>query len=172
MSGRIPSVLVDFNAFLKNDSFAGVANKVTLPKVATKSIEFDGAGIAGTMKRDVGKLEAMESEITISDYRAAVLDLIGSRESRDEMLVVKGALDINGDVKPLVVRMSGFWREVEFNEFAAGGVEATTKFSIDIEFFEMELEGKVLLSIDKLNNDFIGPNGKNRNEEIKKALGQ
>ncbi|EOS8341157.1 phage major tail tube protein [Vibrio parahaemolyticus] len=172
MAGRIPSVLVDFNAFLKNDSFAGVANKLTIPKIVTKTIDFDGAGIGGTMKRDVGKLEAMESEITISDYSSTVLGLIGSRDSRDEQIVVKGALDVGGQIKTIIVRLSGFWRDVEFNEWAAGGVEATTKFIIDVEFFELEVDGKRVFTIDKLNNDFIGPDGKNRNADIKKALGQ
>lgn len=172
MAGRIPSVLADFNAFFKNESYAGLANKVTLPKIAVKTIDFDGAGIGGTMKRDVGKLEAMESEITISDYASKVLDNIGSRESRDEQIVFRGALDQNGQIKTCIVRMSGFWREVEFNEWAAGGVEATTKFVIDIEFIEIELDGAILFKVDKLNNEFVGPNGKDRNKEIRQALGQ
>ncbi|HGY9586741.1 TPA: phage major tail tube protein [Vibrio harveyi] len=171
MAGRIPSVLVDFNAFLKNESFAGQANKMTIPKIVTKTIDFDGAGIGGTMKRDVGKLEAMESEVTISDYPEKVFDLIGSRESRDEQFVVKGALDVGGQIKSVVVRQSGFWRETEFNEWAAGGVEATTKFVIDVEFFELEVDGKEVLHIDKLNNVFR-VNGKDRNKEIRQALGQ
>ncbi|MCC3798268.1 phage major tail tube protein [Vibrio parahaemolyticus] len=172
MSARIPSVLVDFNAFLKNESFAGLANKLTLPKIVTKTIDFDGAGIGGTMKRDVGKLEAMESEVTISNYSDKVLGLVGSRSSRDEQFVVKGALDIGGQIKSVVVRQQGYWRELEFNPWDAGGVEATNKFVIDVEFFELEVDGKRIFTIDKLNNDFIGPDGKNRNDEIKKALGQ
>ncbi|NAX31988.1 hypothetical protein CAG63_18245 [Vibrio sp. V37_P2S8PM304] len=171
MAGRIPSVLLDFNAFLRNESYAGTANKLTLPKVVTKTIDFDGAGIGGTMKRDVGKLEAMESEVTISDYPERVFDLVGSRDSREEQFVVKGALDVGGQVRQVVVRQSGFWREVEFNEWAAGGVEATTKFVIDIEFFELEVDGKERLHIDKINNVFR-VNGKDRNKEIRHALGQ
>ena len=172
MPGRIPSILVDFNAFLKNESFAGVVNKLTLPKIVTKGIDFDGAGIAGTMKRDVGKLEAMESEVTISDYSSKFFNLIGSRESRDEQFVVKGALDVGGQIKSVVVRIAGYWREVDFNEWAAGGVESTTKFVINVEFFELEVDNKRIVTIDKLNNDWIGPDGKNRNSDIKKALGQ
>jgi hypothetical protein len=171
MAGRIPSVLVDFNAFLSNESYAGTANKLTIPKVVTKTIDFDGAGIGGTMKRDVGKLEAMESEITVSDYPEKVFDLIGSRESRDEQFVVKGALDVGGQIKQVVVRQAGFWREVEFNGWDAGGVEATTKFVIDVEFFELEVDSKEVLHIDKRNNVFR-VNGKDRNKEIRQALGQ
>lgn len=171
MAGRIPSVLVDFNAFLKNESFAGVANKLTIPKIVTKTIDFEGAGIGGTMKRDVGKLEAMESEVTFSDYTEKALDLIGSRESRDEQFVVKGALDVADKIKSVVVRQSGFWRETEFNGWDAGGVEATTKFVIDVEFFELEIDGKEVIHIDKINNVFR-VNGKDRNKEIRQALGQ
>lgn len=172
MAGRTPSVLADFNAFFKNDSYAGLANKVTLPKVVVKTLDFDGAGIAGTMKRSIGKLEAMESEITISDYADKVMDLIGDRDSENEQIVLRGALDQNGDVKTCIVRMAGFWREMEFNEWAGGGGEATTKFVVDVNFIEIELDGKVLLHIDKLNNVFKGPNGKDRNKAIRQALGQ
>ncbi|TBM39802.1 phage major tail tube protein [Vibrio cholerae] len=168
---RIPSVLVDFNVFLNGTSFAGVANKVTLPKIVTKTIDFDGAGIGGTMKRDIGKLEAMESEMTVSDYSDRLFELIGSRQSKDEIVTLKGALDVGGVIKHLVVRQSGFWREVEFNEFAAGGVEATTKYVLDVEFFELVVDGKELLYIDKLNNIFR-VKGKDRNKEIRQALGQ
>lgn len=167
----IPSVLVDFNTFLNSTSFAGVANKVTLPKVVTKTIDFDGAGIGGTIKRDIGKLEAMESEVTVSDYSDKLFELIGSRQSKDEILTIKGALDVGGVIKHLVVRQSGFWREVELNEFAAGGVEASSKFVIDVEFFELIVDSKELLYIDKLNNIFR-VKGKDRNKEIRQALGQ
>ena len=167
----IPSVLVDFNAFLKNTSYAGKANKITLPKVVMKTLDFDGAGIGGTVKRSVGKLEAMEMEATISDYSKDVMGMVGSRSSRNEVVTFRGALDRDGEIKTVIVRASGFWRELEFNEWVPGS-EATNKVVIDVEYFELEIDGKLMLKIDKLRNNFTGADGKDRNEEIRNALGQ
>ncbi|MFD2954775.1 phage major tail tube protein, partial [Klebsiella pneumoniae] len=44
---KLPSVLLDINAFFKDESFAGVCNTVTLPKIVTKTTDFVLAGVAG-----------------------------------------------------------------------------------------------------------------------------
>ena len=172
MATKIPSVLADFNAFFADKSYAGRANKVTLPKIAVKTIEIEGAGIGGSIKRSLGKLEAMESEVTVSDYDEKLIGFVGDPRSRNEPILFRGALDQNGEIKTCLVRMRGFWSEMDFNEWSGGGSEATQKFKIEIEFLEIELNGKKLLTIDKLNNDFIGPDGVNKNKLIKQALGQ
>lgn len=167
---KLPSILVDVNAFFKDESFAGLCNTMSIPKILTKTIDQTLSGVAGDIERDVGKLEKLESEVTISDYSEKVLDLIGSRESRDEVFTVRGALDVNGQIKTVVVRQQGFWKGVEFNEFKPES-EATSKFSIAVEMFEMEVDGRELIHIDKLNNRFR-VNGKDRNKEIREALAQ
>lgn len=167
----IPSVLVDFNAFLNEKSYAGKANKITLPKIVMKTLDFDGAGIGGTVKRSVGKLEAMDLGIEVSDYSTDVMGLIGSRSSRNKPVTLRGALDRDGEIKTVVVRLSGFWNDLEFNEWVPGS-EASNKVVVNLEYIQLEVDGKIMLEIDKLNNKFIGADGKDRNEEIRNALGQ
>lgn len=167
---QLPTILVDVNAFFKDESFAGRCNTVTLPKVVTKTIDQTLAGVAGDIERDVGKLEKLECEVTISDYATKVIDLVGNRESRDEVFAVRGAIDVGGTIKTVVVRQQGFWKSLELNEFKPES-EATTKFAIAVEMFELEIDGKEVIYIDKLNNVFR-VNGKDRNEAIREALAQ
>jgi len=170
MGAKLPSVLIDINSFFKDESFAGRCNTATLPKVVTKTMDAVMSGTAGDVERDLGRLEKLECEVFVSDYSDRVTDLLGSRESRDEVFMLRGAIDRDGAVKTVIVRMQGFWKSAEFNEFAPEK-EATMKFGIAVELFHFEVDGKELIYIDKLNNEFR-INGKDRNKEIRAALAQ
>ena len=167
---KLPSVLVDINAFFKDESYAGLCNTMTLPKVVTKTIDQTMAGVAGDIERDVGKLEKLECEVTITDYSGKVIDLVGSRTSRDEVFTVRGAVDMDGTIKTVIVRQQGFWKSLEFNEWKPES-EATNKFAIAVEMFEVEIDGKEVIHIDKMNNVFR-INGTDRNQAIREALAQ
>lgn len=167
---KLPTIVNDINCFIQETSFAGLANKATLPKVVTKTVDMVLAGVAGDIERDIGKLEKLESDITISDYSPMVLGLIGSRASREETLTLRGALDVGDKISTLVVNMQGYWKSVEFNELEPEK-EATTKFSIAVEVYTFELDGKEIIHIDKMNNIFR-INGVDRNKETRTALAQ
>lgn len=166
----LPSILVDMNAFIKDKSFAGLCNTVTLPKIVTKTIDQTLAGVAGDIERDIGKLEKLESEVTISDYSPDVVSLVGSRNSRDEVFTLRGAVDVDGQIKTVIVRQQGMWKSLELNEWKPES-EATNKFAIAVEMFELEIDGKELIHIDKMNNKFR-VNGVDRNDAIRAALAQ
>lgn len=167
---RLPTIINDINAFIKDTEFAGLANVATLPKIVTKTTDMVLAGVAGDIERDLGKLEKLESDVTISDYSPLVIDLIGSRSSREETLTLRGALDVGDKISTLVIKMQGFWKSLEFNEFKPE-TEATTKFAIAVEVYTLELDGKEIIHIDKMNNIFR-VNGNDRNKEIREALAQ
>ncbi len=166
----LPSIVRDINCFIKEKSFIGVANVATIPKIVTKTTDMVLAGFAGDIERDIGKLEKLESSITVSQFSSEVLGLIGDRASRDETLVLRGAIDVGDSISTLVVKMQGLWKEVEFAEFKPE-TEATNKFAIAVEVFTLELDGKEIIHIDKENNIFR-VNGKDRNEKIREALAQ
>ncbi|UTZ44633.1 phage major tail tube protein [Vibrio campbellii] len=81
--------------------------------MVVKTTDMVLAGYAGDIERDLGKLEKLESEVTISEYNPKVIDLVGDRESRDEQFVIRGALDVDGQIKSVVVRQQGFWKSFE-----------------------------------------------------------
>lgn len=170
MAARLPSVIVDMNCFFQDESFAGLINKLTLPKIAVKMAEKAMSGTAGTVERSLGRLEKLEGDITIEAFHPKVLEMPGSNDSRSELFIVKGALDQDGTIADLVVRFSGFWKDVELGEVNPEK-EMEVKSSIAIEHFELEIDGKELIYIDKLTNVWR-MNGKDRTKEIRRALGQ
>jgi P2 family phage contractile tail tube protein len=167
---RLPSVLEDINAFFGDESYAGLCNTMTLPKVVVKTVDQTLSGFAGDVERSLGKLEKLESEVTISSFATKVMGLVGSRSSRDEVFVVRGAVDVGGTISTVIVRQSGLWKSLELNEFKTE-TEVSTKFAIAVEYFELEINGAEVIYIDKLNNVFR-MNGVDRNEEVREALAQ
>lgn len=167
---RMPSVLTDMNAFFADESFAGIANTITLPTIAVKTVDMTLSGFAGDIERDVGKLEKLETQVTISDYSSKVTGFVGARSSRDEVMSFRGALDVDGEIVPVIVKASGFWKSVGFNDWTVG-VETTTQFTITLNMFEITVNGNELFHIDKDLNIFR-VNGVDRNEAIRSALAQ
>ncbi|PMN73146.1 phage major tail tube protein [Enterovibrio norvegicus] len=168
---RLPSIINDINAFFKDESFAGLCNTVTLPKVVVKTTDMVLAGYAGDIERDLGKLEKLESEVTISAFDPKVIDLVGDRASRDEQFVIRGAVDADGQIKSVIIRMQGFWKSYEHGGDFKGEEEATLKFAIAVDVYGLEIDGKEVVFIDKPNNIFR-VNGKDRNQAIREALAQ
>lgn len=170
MAAKLPSILVDINSFFRDESFAGRCNTVTLPKIVVKTMDMVMAGVAGDMERELGRLEKLEAEVTISDYSDRVTSLLGARNSREEVIELRGGVERDSGMKTVIVRLQGFWKSAEFNEWAPEK-EATMKFAIAVELFHFELDGKELIYIDKLNNEFR-VNGVDRNKELRTALAQ
>lgn len=166
----LPSVIRDMNTFIKETSFIGVVNEATLPKIVTKTADMVLSGFAGDIERDLGKLEKLESNITVSQYSSIALGLVGDRASRDETLVIRGAIDIGDSISKLAVKMQGLWKEVDFGSFKP---EETVglKFAIAVEVYTLEIDDQEIIHIDKENNIFR-VNGKDRNEKIREALAQ
>lgn len=167
----MPSVLQDMNCFLHDESYAGLCNKMTLPDIVVKTVDVTQAGVAGDIELSSGKLDKLNSTLTISDYSAKVLGFIGSRTSAEDVFNVRGALGVGGNIKTIVVRLAGLWKSAKFNEWSGEGVEVTNEFEIAIDFFEFEIDGKVLVKIDKQNNIFE-TNGIDHNKAIREALAQ
>ncbi|WP_163836959.1 phage major tail tube protein [Spartinivicinus ruber] len=165
----VPSILTDMNAFFKDESFAGICNTITLPKIAFKTSDFTAAGIAGDIERSLHRLEKLEAEVTISSYSNKVLELLGQPESTQEEFRIRGSLDVNGDIKAIMIKLRGLWKSMELNEFKPES-EATMKFAIVPDLYQFELEGSELFYIDKKNYE-VRINGEDRTKKIREALG-
>ncbi|MGY3887188.1 phage major tail tube protein [Aeromonas aquatica] len=170
MAAKLPHVLVDMNAFLRDESYAGLINKMTLPKIIVKTAEKAMSGVAGAVERSLGRLEKMESEVTIEAFHPTVIGLPGSNASRDELIIVRGALDVDGGVVPLVVRFSGLWKDLDLGEINPEK-EVEVKSNVAIEHFELEVDGRELIYVDKLTNVWR-MNGRDMTKDIRAALGQ
>ncbi|MBU2708818.1 phage major tail tube protein [Zooshikella marina] len=165
----VPNILTDMNAFFKDESFAGICNEISLPKVAFKTSDFTAAGIAGDTERSLHRLDKLECEVTISSYNAKVLELLGQPDSAQEEFRIRGSVDVNGEIKAVMVKIRGLWKSMELNDFKPES-EATMKFSIIADKYQFELDGNELFYIDKKNYE-VRINGEDRTKKIREALG-
>lgn len=167
---KLPHILTDMNVFMMDESFAGQVNTMTMPKIAFKVVEKILSGAAGSIDRSLGKLEKMEIEVNIEAFNPRLIGLVGSNDAREEVVIVRGALDVDGTHKPLVVRFSGFWKDLDMGEFKPEG-ETAVKSMVSLEHFELELDGRELVYIDHLTN-VVRFNGEDRTAGIRACLGQ
>lgn len=168
---KLPSMLVDINAFFKDESFAGLCNTVTLPKIVTKTVDQVLAGTAGDIERNIGKLEKLDCEVTIADYVGKIIDLVGNRDSRDEQFIVRGYVDTDAGDMAVAVKMQGFWKSMEHGGEFKPEEEAAMKFAIAVEVYTLEIDAKEVIHVDKMNNIFR-VNGVDRNQKWREALAQ
>lgn len=167
---KLPHVLTDMNVFLKDESFAGQLNTMTMPKLVVKMVEKATSGTAGSIERSLGRLEKLETEISLEAFAPTIIGMVGSNASRDEVIILRGALDVDGGHVPLIVRLSGFWADMDMGEFKPEG-EVTVKSRVALEHFELEIDGREVIYLDKLTNIWR-MNGEDRNAQIRACLGQ
>lgn len=167
---KLPHILTDMNVFLKDETFAGHMNKMTMPKFVLKVVEKALSGSAGAIERSLGRLEKLESEVSIEAFHPVVIGLVGSNASREETLILRGALDVDGGHVPLVVRFSGLWKDLDLGEFKPEG-EVEVKSNVAIEHFELEIDGKEFIYVDKLTNVWR-MNGVDLTKDIRACIGQ
>ncbi len=168
---KLPSILVDINSFFADESFAGLCNTVTLPKIVIKTVDQVLAGVAGDIERDIGKLEKLECEVTVVDYNSKIIDLVGDRSSRDEQFIVRGYVNTNSGDMSVAVKMQGFWKSMEHGGEFKPEEEAALKFAIAVEVYTFEIDEKEIIHVDKMNNIYR-VNGKDRNKKWREALAQ
>lgn len=167
---KLPHILTDMNVFLLDESFAGQLNSMTMPKFVVKMVEKATSGTAGGIERSLGRLEKLEAEVNIEAYVPQIIGLVGSNAARDEVLILRGALDVDGGHVALVVRFSGFWKDLDLGEMKPEA-ETTVKSMVAIEHFELEIDGKEVIYLDKLTNVWRMA-GVDRTAEIRACLGQ
>lgn len=167
---KLPHVLTDMNVFLMDESFAGQLNSMTMPKFVVKMAEKATSGTAGAIERSLGRLEKLESEVNIEAFVPKIIGLVGSNAGREEVLILRGALDVDGGHVPLVVRFSGFWKDLDMGELKPEA-ETAVKSMVAIEHFELEIDGREIIYLDKMTNQWR-MNGVDRTAEIRTCLGQ
>ena len=168
---RLPSMLEDINAHFGDESFAGLCNTVSLPKIVVKTVDQVLSGVAGDVERSIGKLEKLECEVTISDYSSKIIGFVGDDSSRDEVFIVRGYVKTDAGEMAVAVKMQGLWKSIEHGGEFKPEEEASMKFAIAVEVYTLEIDGKEIIHIDKMLNIFR-INGIDRNEKKRAALAQ
>jgi len=167
---RIPERVTNFSIFSDGKGKAGIGEEITLPKIVAATEEFHGAGMAAPIDLLMGSLEKMDSAFTIKGIDNDTMKLLNIVEGADVPLTMRGA--INGEagaIKAMVVNMRGVLKEVDMGTVKIG--ESSSKFSMNVRYFKLTIDGEVIYDIDVVSNTVI-INGVDQTAEMRRALGQ
>lgn len=167
---KMPHVLTDLCVYLKGDSFAGQLNKMTLPDIVMKTVEKAMSGTAGSVERSLGRLEKLESEVSIEAFDQRLFALVGNNSARDEIVTVKGALDVDGSWVNITVNFGGLWKSLNLGEINPEK-EIELKSNVALEHFEVIVDGVEFVFINKMTN-VVRMGGVDITAQIRACIGQ
>lgn len=166
----LPTNLKQFNLYADGESLMGVAEEITLPKLARKMEEYEAAGMAGPIDIDMGA-EKMELEWTCGGLVFAAIKQFGAAKPDALMLRYAGAYQREDTGVTHAVEIVARGRHAEIDMGNAKVKDKTvTKIKTSLAYYKLMVDGEVLVEYDALGMIFA-VNGKDLLEEQRKAVG-
>ena len=150
----VPEKINDFNAYLDGVKMIGVGSSLDLPEINMKSSTIDGAGIGGEIDSPtIGQFESMEQEINFNTLYSSAMQMLSPLSSVN--LTIRGAqqvYDKNCGYSFKGVRVVEKGRVKKFKPGKLEKGEAMdASVTIELTYIKIEVDGEVLVEIDKLN---------------------
>lgn len=139
---KIPAHLTGFNAFLDRQNFCGAVTKITPPKIAFKTDDFQAGCMWSPSDIPLG-LEKLKAEFTLQDYTAEVDKRVGKRV----LFSFRGSVKIGGSEVALVMEMAGLLHEVDFGNWEAQKL-GEKKFSLGVDYLKYDFNGETIIEFD------------------------
>jgi P2 family phage contractile tail tube protein len=166
----LPKVISSWNLFIDARGYAGMAEKVKLPKLEALTEEWHAAGMLGPIKLEFG-MKGLELGFTLGEFNADVLALWGIKDASGigaRFLAAAVAGDGTG-TDAIEISARGRWESLDF-----GDVEAKKMAKLDVvmplTYYRYNRNGSTLIEIDLIAGKST-VNGKDMTEAVMKALG-
>ncbi|CAH9055122.1 hypothetical protein PSECIP111951_01177 [Pseudoalteromonas holothuriae] len=164
-----PKILKKFKLFVDGKGYLGIADEITLPKVTVKTREVT-SGFQAPIELDVGQLEKLEGSVTLLEYNADMMKLLGDWSGKTTPLTARGAIQAQGEEPvPVKVTLEGFFKEVDMGNWK-DGEEAKLTLQYAVQKYKLEIGQDVIYDID-LQNDTRIINGKDQMALLRAAIG-
>ncbi|RZM83781.1 phage major tail tube protein [Pseudoalteromonas rubra] len=164
-----PKILKKFKLFVDGKGYLGIADEIQLPKVTVKTREVT-SGFQAPIELDVGQLEKLEGSITLLEYNADMLKLLGDWSGATTPLTARGAIQAQGQPpQPVVVTLEGYFKEVDMGNWK-DGEEAKLTMQYTVQKYKLEINNEVIYEID-LYNDVRKINGTDQMALLRAAIG-
>lgn len=145
----LPSVLKNFNLFVDGKGYAGRVEEVELPKLTIKTEEFRAGGMDAAIEIDMG-MEKLEASFTLAEYDPALFAMWGLVPGSWVNLTLRGGMDKDGVVTPVVVNLTGRWKEIDMGSWKAGEM-AKLKISVSGRYYQLLIGATTAVHIDLEN---------------------
>lgn len=167
---QIPEIINAFNVYSNGSKFVGVSSQVKLPNMQAITEEISGAAVMGSYESSIpGFFNSMEQEIPFRSLDDNVFELMDPTQAVD--VTLRGSLQTT-DSGTYAVGYEGM-RVVmrgRFKGFDPGTIEQGKKMepkvTLEILYFLLEVNGKTMYELDKLNFIFK-VNGKDLLQKIR-----
>lgn len=150
----IPTKVNKYNVYNQADRLLGMGDELTLPDFETSSETVSGAGILGEVDDPtVGYFSNQEVEIPFRVLDQEAVDMLDM--TRAVQLTIRGAqqtTNAEGDIEYRQIRVVVRGRAAKFSpgKLKAGST-MDTKITLTLLYILIELGGKSVLELDKLN---------------------
>lgn len=150
----IPEKTNDYNVYKDGNKLAGLAEELELPGVKMKTSTISGLGVGGEIDSPtIGQFESMEAKVKFTVLYSSAIDLMEPLNT--VTLTVRAAQQVYDKTggyafKGLRVVIGG--RVKEFNPGSLKKGDAMdAEVTIEQTYYMIEVDGKQVLEIDKLN---------------------
>lgn len=147
----LPRTLKNFNVFVDNYSWAGVAESVTIPKITKKTDDFRGAGMIGDIALSMG-YEKLEGEVTYAGFDVKQYRQLGVCGTSDLPVRFVGLYERqdNCTTQNIEIYMRGQALELDPGD-SKNGERTEITITYNFTYYRMEVDGVVQVELDFIN---------------------
>lgn len=166
----IPEIINNYNVYVKGNKCIGVTGATTLPTTDAITETINGAGILGTYETSVpGQFGSLEQEINFRNLDEDVFSIMDPSEP--VAITMRGSEQLtNRSTGALTYRPIRIVERGRLKSFDPGKLEngkmMGSKVTLELFYYLIEVDGKVMLEYDKLNSVYK-INGKDMLAKIK-----
>jgi uncharacterized protein len=164
----IPKILKNFNLFIDGRGYVGKVEEVNPPKLNIKTEEFRAGGMDSPVMIDMG-VEKLEASFTLLEYDKNVLKQFGLVSGNAVPITLRGALQDDTTVSPIVIKLRGMYTEMDMGKISAGE-KGSLQCTLSCRYYSLEIDGEQLIEID-IDNMTRKIGGQDKLVDIRKALG-
>ena len=150
----IPEKINDANIYLAGDKMIGTTAELELPEVKMKTSTVEGMGISGEIDSPtIGQFESMEQTINFNTLYSSAMDMLSPLKTVE--LTIRAAqqvYDKEGGYTFKGLRVVERGRVKNFKPSKVKKSETMdASITIELTYILIEVDGSVMLEIDKLN---------------------
>ncbi len=166
---KSPKILKKFKLSVDGNGYLGIADEITLPKITVKTREVT-SGFQAPIELDVGQLEKLEGTITMLEYNAELMKLLGGWGDKAVTMTARGAIQAQGEAPvPVIVTLEGFFKEIDMGNWK-DGEEAKLTMQYAVQKYKLKIGQDDIYEID-LYNDTRKINGVDQMAALRAAIG-
>ena len=150
----IPEKINDANIYLAGDKMIGTTAELELPEVKMKTSTVEGMGISGEIDSPtIGQFESMEQTINFNTLYSSAMDMLSPLKTVE--LTIRAAQQVYDKEGGYTFKGLRVVERGRLKNFKPGKVKKSetmdASITIELTYILIEVDGSVMLEIDKLN---------------------